>query len=41
MAHDLLSNLSILWIEYDISKTINFDDLIDEFASDKVRKVTL
>jgi hypothetical protein len=27
--------------EYDIATTINFSDVIDEFASVKVRKVTL
>jgi hypothetical protein len=27
--------------EYNIAKTINFNDVIDEFASVKVRKVTL
>jgi hypothetical protein len=27
--------------EYDIAKTINFNDVTDEFASVKARKVTL
>jgi hypothetical protein len=27
--------------EYDIAKTINFSDVIDEFASVKARKITL
>jgi hypothetical protein len=27
--------------EYDIAKTINFNDVIDEFASVEARKVTL
>jgi hypothetical protein len=27
--------------EYDIAKTIDFKDVIDEFASDKTRKITL
>jgi hypothetical protein len=35
MAKDRLSNLSILSNEYDIAKTINVDDVIDEFASVK------
>jgi hypothetical protein len=41
MAQDRLSNLSILSFEYDIAKTINFDDAIDEFEFVKARKVTL
>jgi hypothetical protein len=41
MAQHRLSNLSILSIEYDIAKTINFDNIIDEFSSVKARKVTL
>jgi hypothetical protein len=27
--------------EYDIAKTINFNDVVDEFASVKARKITL
>jgi hypothetical protein len=27
--------------EYDVAKTINFHDVIDEFASVKARKITL
>jgi hypothetical protein len=41
MAQDPLSNLSILSTEYDIARTTNFDDVIDEFAFVKARKVTL
>jgi hypothetical protein len=41
MAQDRLSNLSIVPIEYDIAKTINFDYVIDEFPSVKARNVTL
>jgi hypothetical protein len=41
MAQDRLPNLSVLSNEYDIAKTINFDDVIDEFASVNARKVTL
>jgi hypothetical protein len=41
MAQDRLSYLRIVSIEYDIAKTIDFDDVIDEFASVKARKVTL
>jgi hypothetical protein len=41
MAQDRLSNLSTVSIEYDIAKTINFDDVIDEFSSVTARKVTL
>jgi hypothetical protein len=41
MAQDRLSNLSILSIEHGIAKPINFDYVIDEFSSDKARKVVL
>jgi hypothetical protein len=41
MAQDWLSNVSIPSTEYDTAKTRNFEDVIDEFASVKARKVTL
>jgi hypothetical protein len=31
----------LLAVSYDVAKTINFNDVIDEFASVKARKVTL
>ncbi|KAL4126085.1 hypothetical protein QTP88_010314 [Uroleucon formosanum] len=34
-----LNNLSIISIEHEIAKTINYDDIINEFASKKARKV--
>lgn len=33
-----LNNLSTLFMNRDISKSVNFDDLIDDFASSKSRK---
>lgn len=36
-----ISNLGIISIEYNTAKAINFDDLIDEFANMKARKVHL
>lgn len=41
MGQDGLSNLSILSIEYATAKEINFDSVIDDFASMKARKVSL
>jgi len=41
MEQERLSNLSILSIEYNIVKDINYNDIIDEFAEIKARKVQL
>lgn len=35
MNQERLSNLSIISIEYEIAKDINYDDIIDEFAEMK------
>ena len=39
MKQDRLNHLTLMSIEYDILRTINFDDLIREFAMRKSRKV--
>ena len=36
-----LNNLAIINIESDILRELDFDDLIDDFASRKARKVSL
>ncbi|KYN00707.1 Zinc finger MYM-type protein 1, partial [Cyphomyrmex costatus] len=36
-----LTNLGILSIENSISKQLNYEDIIDEFASRKARKIAL
>ncbi|EZA54577.1 Zinc finger MYM-type protein, partial [Ooceraea biroi] len=41
MGQERLSSLSILSIEHNIVKDINYDDVIDEFAEMKARKVQL
>jgi len=41
MEQERLSNLFILSIEYNIVKDINYNDIIDEFAEIKARKVQL
>lgn len=41
IAQERLTNLSIISIEYDIAKNINFDEFINEFAEKKARKVQL
>jgi len=41
IGQERLSNLSIISIEYNIVKNINYDDVIDEFAEMKARKVHL
>lgn len=39
MGQERLSNLAILSIEYEVAKEIEFDDIIDEFAAIKSRKI--
>jgi len=39
MSQERLSGLSILSIEHEIAKSINFDDVIHEFALAKARKI--
>lgn len=41
MGQERLSNLSILSIENEVAGEINFEDVIDEFAAIKSRKVKL
>ena len=41
MCNDRLSHLSLMSIEADILREINFEDLINEFARKKTRKVSL
>jgi hypothetical protein len=41
IAQDRLSNLRILSIEYEIVKTINLHDVINEFSSVKARHFSL
>jgi len=41
MGQERLSDLSILSIEYNIVKDINYNDIIDEFVEIKARKVQL
>jgi len=41
MTQERLSNLAILSIENKITQTINFDDVIENFASIKSRKISL
>jgi hypothetical protein len=41
MCNDRLSHLSLMSIEADILREINFEDLINEFARKKARKVSL
>lgn len=41
MAQQRLTDLGILSIEYDIVQKLSFDDVIDEFAKQKVRKVAV
>ena len=38
MSQDRLNSLGILSINADVAMALSFDDLIDEFASQKVRK---
>ena len=39
MSEDRLVGLTLLSIESDILRELNFDDIIDEFANKKARKV--
>jgi hypothetical protein len=41
MGQERLSDLALLSIEKELVETINFDDVIDNFASAKSRKVVL
>ena len=41
MSHDRLSNLAVMSIEHDILRELDFNDIIDEFASRKARKVSI
>lgn len=41
MSQERLTNLAILSIEYEVASKINFDDVIDEFAAIKSRKIQL
>jgi hypothetical protein len=41
MTHERLSNLAIMSIENDILRQLDFNEVIDEFASKKVRKVCI
>lgn len=40
LAQERLTNLGILSIEFTIANSIGFDDIIDNFASTKARKIT-
>jgi len=37
MAQERLCELAIIFIERDISTTLNYDDVIDQFATSKAR----
>lgn len=39
MKQDRLNGLATLAIEHDLAKLLNYDDIINDFASDKARKV--
>ena len=39
MGQERLSNFSILSIEFDVAKCVNYDNIIDDFASLKTRKI--
>eukprot|EP00079_Xenopus_tropicalis_P035792 XP_017949563.1 PREDICTED: zinc finger MYM-type protein 1-like [Xenopus tropicalis] len=41
MGQERLSNLSILSIEHEMARKIDFDDVIDHFAAMKARKIAL
>ena len=41
MGQDRLSNLALLSVERETLNTINFDNVIDQFASVKARKINL
>ena len=41
MRQDRLTSLSIVSIEYDIANSLNYDNIIDDFASSKARKMNL
>ena len=41
MGQDRLSGLSVISIEYDIARELNYDDVVDDFAHAKARKVHL
>lgn len=41
IAQERLSNLSIISIEFMVANSLDYDDLIDKFASEKARKVSL
>ena len=41
MSQERLSGLAILSIENATARTIDYNDIIDEFASKRARKITL
>ena len=41
MGQERLSGLAVISIERDISTTVNYDDVIDQFAACKARRVNL
>ena len=41
MTQDRLNGLATLAIEYDLAKSLNYEDIINDFAASKSRKVTL
>ena len=41
MGQERLTSLSIVSIEYDVASSLNYDDIIDDFASSKARKIYL
>ena len=41
MTQERLSDLAIIYIEYEISEKIDFTEIIDKFAYQKARKVIL
>lgn len=41
IGQERLTNMSIISIEKDVAKTLNYDDIIDVFANEKARKITL
>lgn len=40
MGQDMLSELSIISIEKEIANSISYDDIIEEFATAKARKMS-
>lgn len=41
IGQERLTNMSIISIEKDVAKTLNYDDIIDVFANEKARKIIL